>query len=280
MISSVSNSRIKNLNKLLSSAKERRQQGVFVTEGVKLFLEAPMDRIYEIYVADSFLTKLSVMASSTDNLSARDERLQKVYEKLSQVDYETVSDDIFNKISETVTPQGILTLVKSSAQAFGDFLSEHETGALRILVLESIQDPGNLGTMLRTSEGAGFDAVLADRGTADVFNPKVIRSTMGTIYRLPIFYVDDLYAALDDLRARDIDIYAAALSATKRFSDISYGERCAIMIGNEGNGLSDRAISCANHTVLIPMAGSVESLNAAVAAALMMYEATRDSMKQ
>ena len=141
-----------------------------------------------------------------------------------------------------------------------------------VLVLEGIQDPGNLGTMLRTGEGAGIAGILADRQTVDRYNPKVVRSTMGSLYRVPYVVSEDLRESVKTLKKRGFSVYAAHLKGTENYTDIRYPKASAYLIGNEGNGLTDETAQLADTYVRIPMEGRVESLNAAVAAALLMYE--------
>ena len=143
------------------------------------------------------------------------------------------------------------------------------------MILENLQDPGNLGTILRTAEGAGVDAVLLSRGCVDIYNPKTIRSTMGSVYRLPFAYTDDLTGMLSLLKERRIHIYAAHLKGRRYYDEEDYRHSCAFLIGNEGNGLSEHISACADTLIRIPMAGQVESLNAAVSASILAYEAFR-----
>ena len=144
-----------------------------------------------------------------------------------------------------------------------------------MLVLENLQDPGNLGTMMRTAEGAGVTGVLLSRGCVDIYNPKTIRSTMGSIYRVPFLYTDDLLADMDKLHEKGIRTYAAHLKGKGYYDEESYQGPTAFLIGNEGNGLSDELSDKAKQYIKIPMEGQLESLNAAVAAAILMYEASR-----
>ena len=144
-------------------------------------------------------------------------------------------------------------------------------------VLEDIQDPGNLGTMLRTGEGAGITAVIMSKKTADLFNPKTIRSTMGSVYRVPFCYVEDLKAVIEKMHAAGIQTYAAHLQGKNSYTQECYSAKTAFLIGNEGNGLSDEIAALAMCKIRIPMEGQVESLNAAVSAAILMYEAKRQN---
>lgn len=252
MITSTSNQKIKQVKLLLTSAKERRLQGVFVAEGVKMFKEAPRDRLKQVFVAESVYADIDFSDISCE--------------------VETVADDVFKKMSDTVTPQGILCVIERAEESVTDFIKAHGEGDLHLLILEGIQDPGNLGTMLRTAEAAGFDAIIADRSTADVYNPKVIRSTMGSVYRVPVLYCEDLLSVLEVLGRQDVQLVAAHLKGSVDYGSAVYSNRVGVMIGNEGNGLSDEVTAKASLRIKIPMAGAVESLNAAVAAALMMFE--------
>ena len=144
-----------------------------------------------------------------------------------------------------------------------------------VLVLENLQDPGNLGTILRTGEGAGVTGVIMSSDTVDIYNPKTIRSTMGSIYRMPFLRTGDLVSVMPELNRRGITAYAAHLMGKQAYDDPNYCKGCAFLIGNEGNGLSDSLASLAQEYIRIPMCGSVESLNAAVASSLLVYEAFR-----
>ena len=129
--------------------------------------------------------------------------------------------------------------------------------------------------MLRAGEGAGLSAILANRGTVDIYNPKVIRATMGSIFRVPVVYADDWLAALRELSANHVSLYAAALQASVPYDSIDYPEKTAFLIGNEAAGLTAETIAMANQSIHIPMLGQVESLNAAVAASVLLYERAR-----
>ena len=143
------------------------------------------------------------------------------------------------------------------------------------LMLENLQDPGNLGTMIRTGEGAGITGVIMNNQTVDIFNPKTIRATMGSIFRVPVVYVPDLAPVLEQMHAKGIHTYAAHLKGQEYYDSFSFREPTAFLIGNEGNGLSKEISDQAGQYLKIPMEGRVESLNASIAAALLMYEAHR-----
>ena len=184
---------------------------------------------------------------------------------------ELVSDEVFQRMSDTKTPQGVLCVMEMPQYAFRDLVDEDDEELL-ILVLEEIQDPGNLGTMIRTAEAAGASFILADQKTADLYNPKVIRSTMGAIFRLPVVYTDDLERTLLRLSSNGVQLCAAHLDGGKSFWDVRFPGKCAFLIGNEGSGLSEEITALADTKVRIPMEGETESLNASVAASLLLYE--------
>lgn len=254
MITSTSNPQIKNLILLGKKAKVRREQRVFLAEGRKMFSEAPREWVRRIYVSESFLSE------------EKNRRL------LEGRDFEVVADSVFHAASDTRTPQGILTVVSAPEWDFAEVTAE--PGGC-YLFLESIQDPGNLGTMLRTGEGAGIRAVIANQTTADLFNPKTIRSTMGSIYRVPFFVAEDFGGVISEMKSKGVKMFAAHLKGSVPYDEPDYRSACGFLIGNEGNGLTEDAAALADACVRIPMEGKVESLNAAIAATIFMYEANR-----
>ena len=147
------------------------------------------------------------------------------------------------------------------------------------MVLDNLQDPGNLGTIVRTAEGAGVTGIIMSRDTVDIYNPKTIRSTMGSVYRMPFFYVEDILEFLEDLRGQGIRTYAAHLDGANNYDEESYKGACAFLIGNEGNGLRYEVAKKADIWIKIPMYGQVESLNAAIASSILMYEVSRQRRK-
>ena len=192
-------------------------------------------------------------------------------EILRGISFEEVSPQVFREISDTETPQGILSLVRMEQTPISEIFKRDGNS---ILLLENLQDPGNLGTLIRTGEGAGVCCVIMSKDTVDIYNPKVIRSTMGSIFRVPFCYVEDLAEIVELLKQRSIHVYAAHLDGSD-YTDECYDKISAFLIGNEGNGLTDRIAALADKRIRIPMEGQVESLNAAMAGGLLMYEARR-----
>ena len=188
--------------------------------------------------------------------------------------YQIVSDQVFKKISDTVTPQGIVAVVKQKSYSIDYIIEKRNKEKSCIVVLDRLQDPGNMGTIVRTGEAAGISGIIMSKDSADIYNPKVIRSTMGSIFRVPFAIVDDLAAAVDTLKDNGITTYAAHLKG-ELYNSGSLTKDCALLIGNEARGLSEEISAKADKLIKIPMHGKVESLNAAIATAILMYEAAR-----
>ena len=258
MITSTSNARVKRLVNLKKKKKARDEERVFLVEVIRMFREVPTDQLEEVYVSESFYKKeKDTVEAVLQGTGIRPEEL---------------SDTVYAYASDTKTPQGVLCVVRQMEYP----LEKVITGQCpMIMVLEHLQDPGNLGTILRTAEGAGVTGIVMDRECVDIYNPKTIRSTMGSIYRMPFCYVEDLKAAIGSLKEAGIGVYAAHLDGRHDYDEEDYGRPCAFLIGNEGNGLSQETAELADIYIKIPMEGQVESLNAAIAASVLMFEAGR-----
>ena len=256
MISSTANPHIKQTTALVKKARYRKETGLFVVEGPKMFGELPADRIRQVFVTESFL-KDPVYKNMPDHIP----------------DMEVVTEDVMKAMSDTQTPQGILAVVRQYRYSMADL--KNTPGRSLLMILETIQDPGNLGTILRAGEGAGITGVIMDQNTADIYNPKVIRSTMGSIFRVPFLYTDDLPGTLQVLKGQGIRLFAAHLDGEGAYDQEDYRKDTGFLIGNESRGLSHETAVLADRLIKIPMAGQVESLNAAVASSILMFEAAR-----
>jgi TrmH family RNA methyltransferase len=266
VISSTTNKQVKYVNNLVKKAKTRREEDLFVAEGVRMCSEIPKERIRALYISESF---------------SRQPQAAKLTAGVRSV--EVVTDEVFRALSDTQTPQGILALVKQYHYELKDILgnaSGGRTSSPLIMILEHLQDPGNLGTILRAGEGAGVTGILMDRETADIYNPKVTRSTMGSILRVPFVYTDDLHGAIRGLKDAGVKVYAAHLQGKNSYDQEDFSGATAFMIGNEGNGLTDETAALADTYIRIPMLGRVESLNAAVASSVLMFEAARQRRQE
>lgn len=254
MITSTGNAQVKYLLQLQKKSKARNEEKVFIVEGLRMFVEVPADRVEKVYISESLYNK------------------KKQELKLERFSYEVLSNSVFEHVSDTKTPQGILCVVKQKEYDVEELL---EIEKPHFMVLDNLQDPGNLGTIVRTAEGAGVNAVFLSKESVDIYNPKTIRSTMGSIYRMPVVYVEDLISLLEVFKKKGIKSYAAHLAGKNSYDKEDYKGGTAILIGNEGNGLRDEVSKAADIWVQIPMQGKVESLNAAIAASILMFEVYR-----
>lgn len=254
MITSTSNPQVKRLLQLQKKGKVRNEEKVFIVEGLRMFQEVPSERVEKVYISETLYNR------------------KKQELNLSKFSYEILAGSVFSHVSDTKTPQGILCVVKQKKYNVDELLKAKTP---HFMVLDNLQDPGNLGTIVRTAEGAGVDAVFLSKESVDIYNPKTIRSTMGSIYRMPVVYVEDLVELLCAFRERGIKSYAAHLDGKNSYDKENYQSGTAILIGNEGNGLRDCVTESADILVQIPMLGQVESLNAAIAASVLMFEVAR-----
>lgn len=285
MITGVNGNQVKHVIALLKKAKERRESGEFVVEGPRMVFEAPKDRIVKIYYSESFK-------------NSHKEEIEKLLHGELKEKTEKVEDKAFATMSDTQTPQGIMAVVKQSLSTLEDILANADSarekklskgvpggviagGAAPVaeaplyVVTENLQDPGNLGTIIRMGEGSGVNAVIMSKDTVDVFNPKVVRSTMGSIYRMKMCVVSDVISAIEEIKAHQVKVYAAHLKGKNSYEKENYKTGTAFLIGNEGNGLTDAVADAASEYIRIPMKGQVESLNAAIACTVLCYEAMR-----
>jgi len=182
-------------------------------------------------------------------------------------------DKLFNSLSETETPQGFLTAVKKGVLDKESFLDKVKDK--NILVLDRLQDPGNIGTIIRTADAAGYGGIIFLKGSADPYAPKVVRAAAGSVFRTPIFFADNPKEVLAIAKESGKRVFATGFNTDKYYYDVDLKKDAMVLIGNEGNGLCDELFTGADVIIKIPMEGNIDSLNAAVAAALIMYETKR-----
>ncbi|WP_092871325.1 TrmH family RNA methyltransferase [Acetitomaculum ruminis] len=264
MITSNKNKKVKNLISLIKKRKNRDDLGVYIVEGPKMFSEAHFSEIIEIYFSKSFYE--SEFENDTDLENSLKQR------NIDTQIVEILSDEVFKNVSGTDTPQGVLAVLRQKEYELEDLLKDNNP---LILILENLQDPGNMGTMLRTGEAAGISGMLISKNSVDIYNPKTIRSTMGSIFRVPFVYSKDILRDVNILKDKGINIYCAHLKAENFYDEKDYKKPTAFVIGNESKGISDKLSNEINNYIKIPMSGKVESLNAAQAAGILMYEAKR-----
>lgn len=258
MITSTANGKVKRLINLKKKRKLRDEEQVFLVEGIRMFREVPVDELQEVYVSESFYKKEKVLVNAIAGQAG--------------VHIEVLTDTVFAHASDTKTPQGVLCVVRQKSYKLEDLLKGEKR---HLLVLDNLQDPGNMGTIVRTAEGAGVTGVIMSRDCVDIYNPKTIRSTMGSIFRVPFFITEDLHETIRQLQNAQVSVYAAHLEGSVCYDTPDYTKGTAFLIGNEGNGLTKETAALADSYIRIPMGGQLESLNAAMAAGILMYEANR-----
>ncbi|MCR4782655.1 MAG: RNA methyltransferase [Lachnospiraceae bacterium] len=278
MIKSISNSKIKHVIKLREKRRDRRNEGLFVSEGLRIVMETPLDKLRELYIAESFLadqekfeTIKSKLGVTILDLSGEGMATLKICPE-NEILIGAVSDDVMKKMSDTDTPQGILAVSEMPKYTLDELLERRPHA---FILLEDIQDPGNLGTIMRTAEGADITGIIMTKQTVDLFSPKVVRATMGSIFRVPFYETADLKAVISRLQEEGTKIYAAYLGGERMYDEVNFTEDVGYLIGNEGNGLKRETAMCADELILIPMGGELESLNAAMASGILAYEIKR-----
>lgn len=254
-ITSVSNPRIKQLRSLLANRKERRRERLFVIEGVRLVEEA-----LSTGVAFSTILYDPEQLQSTERGGALLAQIREVRGAF------VATPEVIAVATDTVTPQGVVAVT-----AWPEL---HSNGVGIQLVLDAVQDPGNAGTLLRTAEATGVTDVLCVRGTADLYSPKVVRAAMGAHFRLPLRQ-DLEWDEIDEALGPADNIYATDASGRMPYYAADWRQPSVLIIGNEANGIGPEARTRATKVISIPMAGAVESLNAAVAGSVILFEAAR-----
>lgn len=256
-ITSKDNNLIKETKKL-KEKKYRNEKGLFVIEGFR-FLEEALKSPFTI-----------------DTIFINENSLEKFNEYYSKISIKEdtrlilVGDSIFKSISSTDNPQGVLALVKMSQEE--NYINEGT-----YVLVDKVQDPGNLGTIVRTAHAAGCSGVILTKGTVDLYNEKTLRSTMGSIFNISIIEDYDL-SFTRNLKSEGYKLVCSSLDTEYNFYDIDFSGKLIITVGNEGNGISKEIYNLSDIKVKIPMPGGAESLNAAVAASIMIYEGVRQNL--
>ncbi|MFR2534201.1 MAG: TrmH family RNA methyltransferase [Clostridia bacterium] len=256
VITSKDNEIVKSIKKL-KEKKYRMQEQAFLVEGIKLVQEAIQEQmtIRKVVICEDCTTDASI-----------DQNL--LYE-IAKQDCIYVSKNVFYTLTDVVNPQGILAVIeKKSEESSIDYQED------MIIVLDGIQDPGNLGTILRTMDSAGFKQIILSENSADPYNPKVVRSTMGAIYRINMIQSTNIIETLKNIQKNKFQVVATSLQTQETIYTMDYHKK-AIVIGNEANGVSKEVLELAGKKVKIPMLGKTESLNAAVATSIIVYEYVR-----
>lgn len=256
VITSKDNELVKNIRKL-KDKKYREIENKYMIEGIKLIEEAVEEK------AD--IDTIIVCENCVENNTIE----QKLLYEIAKYNCVYVDEKVFNAISEVSNPQGILAVVKKENKEENINFNEDI-----IVVLDGIQDPGNLGTILRTVDSCGLSQIILSGKTADAYNPKVVRSTMGAIFRVNVIISEDLPKTLKEIKKHKFKVLATSLETQNSIYDIDYSKK-AIVIGNEANGVSKEVLELADEKAKIPMLGKTESLNASVATSVILYEYVR-----
>jgi len=258
VITSSSNSKIKLVRALQTQAQQRKSQQAFVAEGVRLIEDAIMAKWPMDYVLFD------------QTLSERGKTLIDSLDKHKATELFEISPALMAELSDTETPQGILAVLPRQGLPL-------PASPTFVILVDQMRDPGNMGTLLRTAEAAGVDAVLLTPGTVDAFSPKVVRAGMGAHFHLPI-----LHTAWHEIHSylRGLAIFLADSNSGPVLWDADLRQPCVLLIGGEAFGASAMGEALATHRVNIPIHGRAESLNAAVAAAILITEVCRQRFQQ
>lgn len=255
-ITSNNNGQIKYLMRLMGQSSFRRREETFILEGKTLVYDSLGEDLKKIFVSRTYYN---------DN---KDE-LTNLLPKLVVVD-----DDIISKVSDTKNSQGIFATARMKTKDMDEILSVTD----RLLVIDRVMDPGNLGTIFRTAEAAGVDAILVGKGTVDIYNPKVVRSSMSSLLRQKISFYEDPIDLCDKLRAKGFKVIVSVLEGAECYREVDYPKKLALVIGNEAQGVDRGFVERADLKVYIDMQGQIESLNVSVAAAILLYEIRRNKI--
>lgn len=259
VITSKDNELIKHIKKL-KDKKERDLSNEYIIEGIKLIQEAMQEnaKIKQIIICDD--------CEKTESIPK-----DLMYE-IAKQECIYVTNKVFDSITEVMNPQGILAIIEKQSKEI-----QIDDKQDIILALDDIQDPGNLGTILRTADSIGLTQILVSKGTADSYNPKVVRSTMGAIFRVKIIECEDLVKTLKEIKKHKFEIVVSSLQTDNSIYDINYHKK-VIVIGNEANGVKREIQDLADKKIKIPMLGKTESLNASVATGIILYEYVRQKL--
>lgn len=251
--------------KALKKRKYREEKNLFFIEGLRIVEEAFKENaaIVRLLLSERFVSG----DAGKDFVSNNRFDESKCY---------VIKDTLFDEITDTESPQGILAVVGRKYYPLENIIQKDGF----LVILDTIQDPGNMGTIIRTADASGASGVVLSKGCVDLYNPKVLRSTMGSIFRVPVFFSDDLTETINLIKSKGIEVFAAHLKGSISCFELEKSGDAAFIIGNEANGISDETAALADVLLKIPMPGRAESLNASIAAGLLMYEVVRRRLQK
>lgn len=260
IIESLQNNLIKKLVSL-KQKKSRQKYKLFLVEGIRFIDEIPDNWEVEQYVvSESFEKKY----------------LDKIKQLKSKSKVYTVKDSVFKSISDTDTPQGIIATCIQKNFNMSDVICDNAF----LIIADNLQDPGNLGTIIRTADAAGATGVLLSQNTVDLYNPKTLRATMGSIFHIPIIQNIDISETILDLKSNNITVIASSLKATTTPYLVNLKKSVAVIVGNEANGVDENILNKADVLVKLPLVGRAESLNVSVASGILLYEIVRQRLEE
>lgn len=262
LISSKDNANVKFFNKLSQSKKARNEYGLFPLEGYRLILDAIKENVelHCVFISENAIVKYSEAL----DLLERNGFSDKVY---------FITEEVEKKLSDTVNPQGIYAVCKKLDKILS---ADTILSNGKYIILHELQDPGNLGTIIRTADAVGIDGIFLTGNSCDIYNPKVVRSTMGSLFRMSMYCEEDIRNVLEIFKEKNIISYAAVIDNDAcSLSECKFSNGSVVLIGNEGNGLPDEISSLCDSRLTIKMNGNINSLNAAMATGIIMWEMFR-----
>ncbi|OPJ55180.1 TrmH family RNA methyltransferase [Alkalithermobacter paradoxus] len=257
-ITSKENDKIKYTKSLLKK-KNRIEEKRYIIEGYKIVKDAikSNENIDYVFITDTFLQKQECI-----------DTIESIKNKNININIYKVNDKLFREITDTENPQGIVAVVKYEMHSLENIINNKDLNF--VLILDRIQDPGNMGTIIRTADASGVDCIILLKGCVDIYNPKVIRSTMGSIFNIPIIEGEE--DIINILKESKFNVVSSTLDTDNYYHKVDYGQKVALVIGNEGSGISKSIIDVSDILIKIPIYGGAESLNAAIASGILMYE--------
>lgn len=268
-ISSRDNPNVKKLSKLLSSKKARNESGLFVIEGMRSCVDAAMER------AENNLRISALFYTAEAYEKYKNSLPLHFFDLVDERKRFVISKELADKISAEESSQGVFVIAEKLDKRLEESLVS-ENG--KYLVLNHLQDPGNIGTLLRTADAVGVSGVVLTNNCCDIYNPKVVRSTMGSMARVGIFVENDFSRVCEIFGKKGVPTLAAVVNGGTSVTEYDFSKPCAVVLGNEGNGLSAEDADMCKDKITIRMNGHIDSLNAAVAGAVILWEMFREKV--
>lgn len=257
----------------LKVKKNRDKEGLFVVEGLRFVKEIPNSWEVLYYIISEKFFKNNI-----EEVKKIETIITEIYESQhKKIELYLVTDKLFDVVSDTENPQGLMAICKKRDILFEDVISKKDKKSFYI-ILEDLQDPANIGTIIRTADACNVDGIFLTKGCVDIYNPKVLRGTMGSFFHLPIVEGINIDEVGEYFKKNSISMYATHLRGEIYPYDLNLTESCVFLIGNEGKGLSNESANMCDNLVKIPMLGKAESLNASVATSVILYEVVRQRL--